>query len=73
MAFTHRAYGIRKDGTLGPAEPDNPVAEMMIVPRGLVNEANPVIYWFSDGTRGPINRRADVGASSQGSGPRISR
>mgnify|MGYP003578725115 CR=1 FL=1 len=45
--FTHRAYGYRRrDRTIGPAEPDNPVLEFT----ETESDGRTVCYW-SDGTQ----------------------
>lgn len=49
--FTHKAYGLRRDGTIGQEVPKNPVAITF----------DPLAYWlrnpvyeFSDGTIGEV-------------------
>lgn len=50
-AFTHTAYGLRKDGTIGPETADNPVMTMLDAMAYFLS--NPV-YEFLDGTIGVV-------------------
>lgn len=58
--FTHVTYGLRKDGTIGAAQPGNPAAEAALYPEGEVPESEPIRYLWSDGTIGPIERPGTV-------------
>lgn len=58
--FKHQAYGLRKDGTIGPEQPGNPVATYMVIPRSPISEDEIVRYFWSDGTTGPVQRPGTV-------------
>jgi len=59
VQFFHQAYGLRKDGTIGPAEPSNPVAEYVSSDElvRVRDEGGPLVYYWSDGTTGPVERK----------------
>lgn len=63
-SYRHIAYGLRKDGSLGREEPQNPVAEALIIPIITAKESDPCVFAWSDGTVGQMVVKDNGGGTS---------